>query len=89
MAQQPRLQGLREHHLAEQRHCDVDAVEPRQRDEAEVTPERSERQHDAGLMRRREASINDVKIRETDRRSHWTLGPRPDEHSGLTELGLR
>lgn len=43
---------------------------------------------DTGLMRRREASINDVKIREADRRFHWALGPRPGEHPGLTELGL-
>lgn len=43
---------------------------------------------DAGLMRRREASINDVPIRESERRFHWPLGPRPDDHPGLTELGL-
>ena len=42
----------------------------------------------AGLMRRREASINDVPIRQADRRFHWPLGPRPDDHPGLTELGL-
>ncbi|EDY37874.1 response regulator receiver domain protein [Cyanobium sp. PCC 7001] len=41
-----------------------------------------------GLMRRREASINDVPIRESDRRFHWPQGPRPDDHPGLTELGL-
>lgn len=41
-----------------------------------------------GLMRRREASINDVPIREADRRFHWPLGPRPADHPGLTELGL-
>jgi nuclear transport factor 2 (NTF2) superfamily protein len=41
-----------------------------------------------GLMRRRDASINDVPISETDRRFHWSLGPRPDDHPGLSELGL-
>ncbi len=41
-----------------------------------------------GLMRRREASINDVKIAESDRRFHWELGPRPLDHPGLTELGM-
>ena len=43
---------------------------------------------DTGLMRRREASINDVPITSAERRFHWPLGPRPDEHPGLTELGL-
>lgn len=43
---------------------------------------------DNGLMRRREASINDVAIKETERRFHWPQGPRPAEHPGLTELGL-
>ena len=42
----------------------------------------------AGLMRRREASINDVAIREADRLFDWPQGPRPPEHPGLTELGL-
>ncbi|HTW36925.1 MAG TPA: nuclear transport factor 2 family protein [Rhizomicrobium sp.] len=41
-----------------------------------------------GLMRRREASINDVPIREADRKFHWSLGARPKDHPGLTELGL-
>ena len=41
-----------------------------------------------GLMRRREASINDVAIRESDRRFHWPLGPRPADHPGLAELGM-
>ena len=42
-----------------------------------------------GLMRRREASINDVPIREADRKFHWPVpGSRPDDHPGLTELGL-
>jgi nuclear transport factor 2 (NTF2) superfamily protein len=41
-----------------------------------------------GLMRRREASINDVVISEAERRFRWPLGPRPPDHPGLTELGL-
>lgn len=41
-----------------------------------------------GLMKVRHASINDVPIREADRLFHWTLGRRPDEHPGLSELGL-
>ena len=41
-----------------------------------------------GLMRRREASINDVPIKSEDRRFHWPAGPRPADHPGLTELGL-
>lgn len=41
-----------------------------------------------GLMERREASINDVRIAEADRKFHWPLGKRPDDHPGLSELGL-
>lgn len=41
-----------------------------------------------GLMRRREASINDVIIAESDRKFTWPLGPRPEGFPGLTELGL-
>jgi nuclear transport factor 2 (NTF2) superfamily protein len=41
-----------------------------------------------GLMSRREASINDVPIQDRDRRFHWPLGRRPDDHPGLTALGL-
>ena len=41
-----------------------------------------------GLMQRREASINDVPITASDRLFHWPLGPRPEDHPGLTELGL-
>ena len=41
-----------------------------------------------GLMRRRLASINDLPIREQDRKYHWPLGRRPDDHPGLSELGL-
>lgn len=43
---------------------------------------------EAGLMRRREASINDVPIGGGERKFHWSLGPRPEGHPGLTELGL-
>jgi hypothetical protein len=43
---------------------------------------------DDGLMRRRQASINDLPIAETDRLFHWPLGRRPDDHPGLSELGL-
>lgn len=41
-----------------------------------------------GLMERREASINDVRIAEGDRKFHWPLGRRPHDHPGLSELGL-
>ncbi len=41
-----------------------------------------------GLMRRRIASINDVPIAEMDRKYFWPLGPRPDDHPELSELGL-
>jgi nuclear transport factor 2 (NTF2) superfamily protein len=41
-----------------------------------------------GLMRRRYASINDLLINENDRMFHWPLGRRPDNHPGLSELGL-
>ena len=42
----------------------------------------------AGLMRRREASINDVPVTEADRMFRWPLGPRPAGHPGLSELSL-
>jgi nuclear transport factor 2 (NTF2) superfamily protein len=41
-----------------------------------------------GFMARRLASINDLPIREADRKYRWPLGRRPDEHPGLSELGL-
>jgi uncharacterized protein len=41
-----------------------------------------------GLMRRREASINDVPIREAERLFRWPQGPRPLDHPGLSALGL-
>jgi nuclear transport factor 2 (NTF2) superfamily protein len=43
---------------------------------------------DAGLMRVRRASINDLPIRESDRKFHWPPGPRPAGHPGLSDLGL-
>jgi uncharacterized protein len=43
---------------------------------------------EAGLMKRRLASINDLPIAEADRKLRWPLGRRPDDHPGLTELGL-
>jgi nuclear transport factor 2 (NTF2) superfamily protein len=42
----------------------------------------------AGLMQRRFASINDLAISEGDRKFHWPLGRRPDDHPGLSDLGL-
>ena len=42
----------------------------------------------AGLMQRRFASINDMPIKETDRKFHWPFGRRPDDHPGLSELNL-
>ncbi len=44
--------------------------------------------HADGLMQRRIASINDLAISETVRKFHWPLGRRPDDHAGLTKLGL-
>jgi nuclear transport factor 2 (NTF2) superfamily protein len=41
-----------------------------------------------GYMKRRIASINDLPIRAGDRKYHWPLGRRPDDHAGLSELGL-
>ena len=41
-----------------------------------------------GLMQRRIASINDLAIGEGERRYHWPLGRRPDDHPGLSELGF-
>ena len=43
---------------------------------------------DDGLMRRRIASINDLPIAESERKYRWPLGRRPDDHPGLSELGL-
>jgi len=41
-----------------------------------------------GLMQRRIASINEHPIREDDRKLHWVLGRRPDDHPGLSALGF-
>jgi nuclear transport factor 2 (NTF2) superfamily protein len=41
-----------------------------------------------GLMARRFACINDLPIRESERLYHWPLGRRPDDHPGLSDLGL-
>ena len=43
---------------------------------------------ETGLMQRREASINDVPIQESERLFTWGDGPRPENFPGLTELGL-
>jgi uncharacterized protein len=43
---------------------------------------------ESGLMRRRIASINDLPIAAADRKYDWPLGRRPDEHPGLSDLGL-
>lgn len=43
---------------------------------------------DRGLMRRRIASINDLAIKESERKYHWPLGRRPDGHPSLSDLGL-
>jgi nuclear transport factor 2 (NTF2) superfamily protein len=41
-----------------------------------------------GLMTHRHASINDLPIQESDRKYHWALGRRPDDHLSLSELGF-
>jgi nuclear transport factor 2 (NTF2) superfamily protein len=41
-----------------------------------------------GLMYARHASINELPIGPADRKFHWPLGRRPDEHPGLSALGL-
>ena len=41
-----------------------------------------------GLMKIRIASINDLAIGASERKFHWPAGPRPEEHPGLSELGL-
>lgn len=41
-----------------------------------------------GLMRRRIASINDLSISHAERKFFWPLGRRPDDHPGLSDLGL-
>lgn len=41
-----------------------------------------------GLMQARHASINDLRISDSERKFHWPAGPRPEEYPGLSELGL-
>jgi nuclear transport factor 2 (NTF2) superfamily protein len=41
-----------------------------------------------GLMRKRFACINDLPIKEAERKFHWPLGRRPDDHPSLSDLGL-
>ncbi len=43
---------------------------------------------DRGFMQRRIASINDLPIPSDERKLHWPLGRRPDDHPGLSALGL-
>lgn len=43
---------------------------------------------EVGLMRARHASINDLMIANAERKFHWTQGRRPDDHAGLSDLGL-
>jgi nuclear transport factor 2 (NTF2) superfamily protein len=42
-----------------------------------------------GLMQRRFACVNDMPIQASEREFHWSLGRRPDEHPGISDLGLR
>jgi uncharacterized protein len=44
--------------------------------------------NDQGLMTQRHASINDVSIDQSERKFLWPTGRRPDDHPGLTQLGL-
>jgi uncharacterized protein len=41
-----------------------------------------------GLMKVRHACINDLPIKESERLFHWPIGRRPDDHPGLSDLGL-
>ncbi|WP_158893667.1 MULTISPECIES: nuclear transport factor 2 family protein [unclassified Pseudomonas] len=43
---------------------------------------------DQGLMAERHASINDLPITAAERLFHWPQGRRPDDHPGLSDLGL-
>ena len=44
--------------------------------------------NEQGFMQRRIASINDLPIAASERKYHWPLGRRPDDHPGLSALGL-
>ena len=41
-----------------------------------------------GQMQRRFASINDMPIKEAERKFFWPLGRRPGDHPSLSDLGL-
>jgi nuclear transport factor 2 (NTF2) superfamily protein len=41
-----------------------------------------------GVMRWRTASINDLPIKDSERKYHWLLGRRPDDHPSLSDFGL-
>ena len=43
---------------------------------------------DNGLMSLRYACLNDMPIKESERKFHWPQGRRPDDHPGLSDLGL-
>jgi nuclear transport factor 2 (NTF2) superfamily protein len=43
---------------------------------------------ESGLMAERHASINDLSIAESERKYRWPQGRRPDDHAGLSDLGL-
>ncbi len=43
---------------------------------------------ESGLMRLRLASINDTSIAEDDRKYHWPMGRRPDDHPSLSSFGF-
>lgn len=43
---------------------------------------------DAGLVRRRFTSANEHVIQEHERVLHWAVGPRPNDHPSLSELGF-
>lgn len=43
---------------------------------------------DQGYMQERHASINDLPIQDAERKFHWPLGRRPDDHPSLSDLGL-
>jgi nuclear transport factor 2 (NTF2) superfamily protein len=44
--------------------------------------------NELGLMVVRHASINDLAIQESERKYHWPLGRRPDDHPSLSDLGF-
>jgi len=41
-----------------------------------------------GLMERRFSCINDMPIKESERKFHWPLGRRPDDHPSLSDMGM-